>query len=66
MPNPRTHAQMRDFLDLLDRDIGPIGEVPTQSRVIRPMSVGLMTRMKDLTQGVEVDLDAPLEGDVDL
>jgi antitoxin PrlF len=48
------------FLDLLVRDIA------NRPKALVPLSEELVTRIERLTAGVAVDLDAPIEGDVEL
>lgn len=48
------------FLDFLERDM------IAHPENIQPLSEALMTRMKDLVGHIKVDLDEPIEGDVDL
>lgn len=48
------------FLDFLERDMIDHPEN------IQPLSEAWMARMKDLVGHVKVDLDEPIEGDVDL
>jgi hypothetical protein len=46
------------MLDILDKDI-------REGRV-QPIPQSLLDRARELTEGIEVDLDEPLEGDIDL
>jgi antitoxin PrlF len=46
------------FLDLLARDIA------NRPQALVPLPDALIARIERLTAGVEVDLDAPIEGDV--
>jgi antitoxin PrlF len=48
------------FLELLVRDIA------NRPEALVPLSEELVTRIERLTAGVAVDLDAPIEGDVEL
>jgi len=48
------------FLDLLVRDIA------NRPEALVPLSEELVIRIERLTAGVAVDLDAPIEGDVEL
>lgn len=48
------------FLDLLEEDIA------ARPQAMLGIPASTIARLRSLTHGIEVDLDAPLEGDVNL
>lgn len=48
------------FLDLLEEDMA------ARPQAMLGISASMIEKLQSLTHGIEVDLDAPLEGDVNL
>lgn len=59
-PNEDLTSYEQEMLDRIDRDIDENPEC------LVPLSEAMLQKIAELTEGVEVDLDAPIEGDVDL
>jgi antitoxin PrlF len=57
---PENDPALGPFLDLLAR------QVETQPETIMPLTEDLIERIEELTRGIAVDPDAPIEGDAGL
>ena len=57
---PKDDPALAPFLDLLARDL------TARPATITPLTETLAQRLTNLTQGVPLDPDAPIEGDVAL